>query len=544
MGAGGPPAGGPPGGGAKPYYEMPPALTGINKFHFGGEYPSYFYFPTVPYKEENRMRTLTTDVVVISAGTAGLAASVSAAEQGLKVITVEKNGAAGGNGNLGNGPFAVESRLQRERMYTLTKEEAYRQHMEFTQWNVNGRLVKQYIDRSADTITWLEDMGVEFEGLGSHGVGMNYTWHLIKPLPGTEEKGTNGGYIVVRTLKAKAEELGVQFLMKTAAKKLIQEGGRIVGLIAEDDEGEIEIRAKAVISCAGGYGAYWRAPMGVPLYGDGLNMAKEVGADVFDGTMPIPQKGAQGGVFRPPFGMQDINCMGKQPNLIINKLGERFVDEERFYVDCHGGNAIKLQPDRMAFSIFSDDIVSHYMKYGYDFIEGFGIRRMAAKPVSKPEHFYEQLENALAQNNPMIHCADTPEALAAQIGVPADVLKATLDEYNRACDTGRDTVLGKRAEYLRPLRGRLYAVTSRGGPMGDGFCEGIAINHRFEVVTKEQKPIPGYYAAGMDTARSIWADVYVNILPGNAYGWALNSGRMSAEYAAKYIRALEDGTKS
>lgn len=42
------PAGGNPfGSGAAPYFDMPPALTGSNKFHFGGQYPSYFYFPTV-----------------------------------------------------------------------------------------------------------------------------------------------------------------------------------------------------------------------------------------------------------------------------------------------------------------------------------------------------------------------------------------------------------------------------------------------------------------------------------------------------------------
>lgn len=486
------------------------------------------------------MRTYSTDVVVISAGTAGLAATVTIAEQGLKVISVERNGSAGGNGNLGNGPFAVESRLQRERMYTLTKEEAYRQHMEFTQWNVNARLVKQYIDRSADTIRWLEDMGVEFEGLGSHGVGMNYTWHLIKPLPGTEDNPMNGGYIVVRTLKEKAEELGAQFLMKTSAKKLIQENGKIVGLIAEDADGEIEIRAKAVISCTGGYGAYWRAPMGIPLFGDGLNMARGVGAEITDGTMPIPRKDDRGaGAFKPPFGVMTINNMGGQPNMVINKLGERFVDEERFYVDCHGCNALFGQPDRVAFNIFSDDIVAYYMKNGFDFIEGYGIRKMGSKPMSKPERFYDELEKALADGNPAVHCADTPEELAAQIGVPADTFKASLEEYNLACDTGRDTVLGKRAEYLRPIRGKLYAVSTR-TIMGDGYPEGISINHRFEVVTPEKKPIPGYYAAGMDTARSIWSDIYVNILPGNAYGWALNSGRMSAEYAAEYVRKAED----
>ena len=41
----------------------------------------------------------------------------------------------------------------------LSKEEAFKIHMDFTQWNVNARLVKNYIDRSAGTLDWLERSG-------------------------------------------------------------------------------------------------------------------------------------------------------------------------------------------------------------------------------------------------------------------------------------------------------------------------------------------------------------------------------------------------
>ena len=36
--------------------------------------------------------------------------------------------------------------------------------MEYTHYNVDARLVKRYFEQSAETIEWLEDMGVEFEG--------------------------------------------------------------------------------------------------------------------------------------------------------------------------------------------------------------------------------------------------------------------------------------------------------------------------------------------------------------------------------------------
>ena len=125
--------------------------------------------------------------------------------------------------------------------------------------------------------------------------------------------------------------------------------------------------------------------------------------------------------------------------------------------------------------------------------------------------------------------------LAAQTGIDAAALKATVEEYNIACDTGRDGVFHKRALYLRPLREPpFYASTVRLG--GYGSLGGIKINHRTEVVTKDQDVIPGLYAAGTD-ACAVYADSYVFVLPGNTMGFALNSGRMAGENAADYVKA-------
>lgn len=47
------------------------------------------------------MKTLTTDVVIVAGGPAGLAAAVTAGENGLKSIIIEKSGATGGAANMG-----------------------------------------------------------------------------------------------------------------------------------------------------------------------------------------------------------------------------------------------------------------------------------------------------------------------------------------------------------------------------------------------------------------------------------------------------------
>ena len=40
------------------------------------------------------------------------------------------------------GPFAVESRLQRQKQIAFTREQAFKYHMDFTHWQVDARLVK------------------------------------------------------------------------------------------------------------------------------------------------------------------------------------------------------------------------------------------------------------------------------------------------------------------------------------------------------------------------------------------------------------------
>ena len=191
----------------------------------------------------------------------------------------------------------------------------------------------------------------------------------------------------------------------------------------------------------------------------------------------------------------------------------------------------------MAWNIFSEDIVNVYQKTGFDFIEGYGIRKMGTGPISKPDAFFSDLERSKDLPKPLVYIADTVEELAEQIHVPVENLKETVETYNRFCETGRDLDYGKRAKYLRPLTGKLYAVHSR-MILGVGFPEGISVSNKLEALTPEKLPIPGLYAAGMDCCRAIWSDAYVNILPGNAMGWALNSGRMAGENASAYVKTL------
>ena len=66
-----------------------------------------------------------------------------------------------------------------------------------------------------------------------------------------------------------------------------------------------------------------------------------------------------------------------------------------------------------------------------------------------------------------------------------------------------------------------------------GTIGGIKINHRMEVLGRDGDPIPGLYAAGIDTGG--WEpETYNQFLMGTTFGFAINSGRISGENAAEY----------
>ena len=124
------------------------------------------------------MSKIETDVVVIATGPAGLAAAISAAQSGARVLAFEKGSTTGGTANMGMGLFGVESRLQKLKQMGPSRDEAFKIFMDYTHWRVDAQLVRAYIDRAATTIDWLEDLGVEFLEPAAYFPGGAFTWHI------------------------------------------------------------------------------------------------------------------------------------------------------------------------------------------------------------------------------------------------------------------------------------------------------------------------------------------------------------------------------
>ncbi len=473
------------------------------------------------------------DVAVIGSGATGLAAALTLAEGGAKVIVFEKQKSLGGTSNFFQGTFAVESDMQRERYVDYTRDQCFKNTMDYSHWMANPRLVRAIIDESGATISWLQSQGVVFIDATINMPESPLTYHTIK----------GAGEAVVKALVDQAKAKGVILVPGTPVTEILKEGNRVSGVIADSDGDEVEVAVKAVIVASGGYAnnkdwvkKYTDYDLGVNLFpvgntgkmGDGLRMAWELGAaEEGVGTIEMFRVAPVGEEFAMGCHLEQASC---QPDLWVTAGGERFCDETITFWDTPLGNAQgRYKKDGCTYSLFDDSIIDRLTTRGID--KGT-LRELP--PGCKLTNLRDEIRAALEHGSTEVFAADSVEELATQLQMDPAVLKATVDEYNGYCAQGHDTLFAKDPRYLRPLVGpRFYATRARTvflGTMG-----GIKVTGKLEVLDKKDNVIPGLYAGGFD-AGGMYGDSYpIKSSSGLASAFALNSGRIAGKCALKYL---------
>lgn len=472
------------------------------------------------------------DVVVIGSGISGLTAALTAAEGGAKVIVFEKQRSPGGTSNFLQGMFAVESEIQRKKYILHTRDEAFKNFMDYSHWRANAGLVRAIVNESGPTISWLQEKGVEFSDATVNMPAAPSTYHVVK----------GGGAALIKILASVAKEKGIDIRLGARVQRLLKAGGKISGVIAEEDNEETEVISKAVIIASGGYAnnKEWIRkycgydldvnvmPVGnVDKSGDGIRMAWEAGAaEEGMGILELFRAGPLGPDFPMKNQLEFVTC---QPDLWISPRGERFCDEGISFFDSEVGNANARFKEGYTFSIFDDSVIERLLDRGVD--RGIAIEN---PPGTKPVNIRKELNAALERGSSDVFGADSLEELAKKIGVERGVLRATVEEYNSYCEKGHDELFAKNPCYLRPIKGpRFYAVKVR--TVFLGTLGGIKINQRTEVIDKKGNVIPGLYAVGYDAA-GMWGDSYCfKAASGASCGFAANSGRIAGKNALKYI---------
>jgi len=462
-------------------------------------------------------------IVVVGGGGSGLAAAVTAAEKGSKVVVVEVLKNLGGNSAMAHGLFNIKDLSQEGTDNKTVHDEYFKKAMDYAYWRTNPRLVRTLIEKSGDIVAWLEKQGVKFEK-------ENPFYPSMYRISG---KGRGGPY-VMKALAKRCAELNIDVLLNTRARKLLVEGGKLKGVVAEREDKQIQIHAGSVILATGGFAGnrellkkYFPSVkdedeiylMGKPNQGDGLLMGTEIGADT-DGS-PLLEIASL--IF--PWSTH-VSLTARNPRTIwVNKHGERFVDEAVGFPWFT--NAIFRQPGKIFYALFDETIKQAFLKEELSPFDASTI-----PPGSWPSQVDKELQ--LQAEKGKVKISRSWDEIAQWMGTEPGVLKTTIDEYNASCEQGHDPIFAKDRERLLKLDTPPYygckCCVNLLVTHGD-----IRINHHMEILDRQGKPIAGLYAVGDDTG-DVDAGTYNIIdLPGHSFGFAINSGRIAGENAVEFV---------
>jgi succinate dehydrogenase/fumarate reductase flavoprotein subunit len=191
------------------------------------------------------------DVIIIGAGGAGLAAAVSAHQNGAKVLVIEKMPKVGGNTIISGAAYnTVDDKRQKAKGIEDSIEKHYTQTYEGGDKLGKPELIRTLVEKAYPTLEWLESLGMKFKDDIFTVLGALWprTHKPVEPL------GT--GYINTYMNYVKAHSSDIEIMLNTKATELIIEDGKVVGVKADNANGSVIAKAnKGVVVATGGFGA-------------------------------------------------------------------------------------------------------------------------------------------------------------------------------------------------------------------------------------------------------------------------------------------------
>lgn len=494
----------------------------------------------------------TADVIVIGGGGSGLAAAVSAHQNGASVIVIEKMPQVGGNTIISGSAYNAAD-LDRQASLTMTELEkqtvegiiaAEQTDPEVKKWQEtlkkewdeylasgktglfdspslhklqtynggdklgNTKLISVLTENSLPAVEWLEGLGMEFKDYVFTVLGGLWS-RAHKP-----EKPLGTGYIEAYMNYIQENSGDIEVMVETKANSFIVEDGIVKGVNAERNGGKVTLRAeKGVVLAAGGFGAniemreqyntLWPSLKDVKTTnhtgatGDGIVMAENIDASVVGmeqiQLLPMgdPATGSLSGNIE----------QGVQNRIFVNKEGNRFVDEgARRDVMT---KALMEQTDSYMWVIVD--------KHSY--------------PTGDTINNFNESIDSLVESG-RAYKADTLEELAALIGVDAENFVKSVETFNQAVDGSVEDPFGRTLFADKIDTAPFYAGARV--PTVHHTMGGVEINELSQVMDANGQVIKGLYAAGEVTGGIHGS----NRLGGNALADITVFGRIAGESAA------------
>ncbi len=278
------------------------------------------------------METLTTDILVIGSGLAGLLSALEAERAGLPVLIVGKFAIGmGTNTSLANGVFTASNSV-------FSKEEHLRATLESGRGLNHVDQVKRLIEKGPDSIEKLRDYGAPV---------LEKRNGYITDRP--EGSSQLPGVFLIKPLVERLRNSTVKVLPGLVVFDLVVEEGQVRGAFGFLRDGKAcLIQSRAVILATGGAGAiYRRNDNQKSILGDGYALALRAGLSLFDLEFVQFYPFALGEPKLSPFLLyppypQEVG--------LFNEKGEDLL--ERFNLSQDLNQAVISQRDRLSIALY------------------------------------------------------------------------------------------------------------------------------------------------------------------------------------------------
>lgn len=559
----------------------------------GSEESAISAFQKMPEKAGGT-EELSTQVLVIGMGGSGTYLGLRAAEEGAKVLMIEKQGRYGGTTALTSeiqsiNPKRVQEAHNGGENYT-DAQAMYEAWTAYTEGDAKKELLDLYFENSGPAFDWLAiDHGIQFDFSAKPGFTPQ-DWYKVKfqwypnvspENPGAPVYGANKREIAANfdKLVASFTDLGGQYMLETEAYELLtDESGAVTGAKARNalTGTEYTIHADAVVLATGGFlgngemtekylsNEYFPMKGVWSIYGSQGNDGKMIqaaidkGAATYNIGMPPEVHMSGSAAFIPRrfgfpvnkvegrtsyiTGKQSVwsvadlpMFLGISPNsLAVGMDGQRFTAET---------GVAMLDPwlaGPQFFSIWSteqlDDIRDNGLKYNVDGVSAGFLGYNGAIPEKMPlPDTYAVLDAGIEMG--FVYKAETIEELAKAIGLDGATLNATVAEYNTFAAEGEDKKLGKDKMFLEPIgSGPYYAVKMHS--YAYNTCAGLDVDSQLRVLNTKNEPITGLYAIGSDSAGVLFSEKKPYVTYGGANnGWVLTSAWVGGAVIAEYVNS-------
>ena len=499
------------------------------------------------------------DVVVVGSGGGALTGAHLAAKAGLSSVVLERTALVGGTSAYSGGAcWLPGSDVQRRAGVVADSTASAREYLAAVlPRDTDQARVEAFLAHAPELVAALEaDPGFAFEWLafpeyldapgrvpGGRSIQPVAVRRdelpaevaaLVRPPVERDRAGrggrgtlTGGQALVARLLAMFVRDGGVVRTGHTVTGLSTDVSGRVTGVVAETAGGPVEIRAaRGVLLAAGGFegdqtsrrargvpgsAAWTMAPAGTNA-GEPIEAAAAVGA----ATAMLGEAWFCPGLEQPDG--RGSFTLGFRGGVMVDGAGRRYANECLPY-DRFGREMAK-----------AGDRISSWLVF--DAREG-GRLPAIAMPEGDPE---EHLAAGTWVR------ADTPEKLAAAMGVDAGTLTATLERYNAHCAAGADPDFGRGAdEYdtffaggggpssvLVPVTEPPF-VAARFVLSDLGTKGGLVTDAAARVLRPDGSAIPGLYAVG-NTSASLTGPVYP------APGVPLGTAMVFASLAVRDVR--------